>query len=87
MNALQSTLDSMTEAAARMRGAVTRLDELEFALHRMILEHETTTSESDGQWPKLKRGCVHCTQGVTPDTHNTGPCAYHAARKVLGLPL
>ena len=28
-------------------------------------------------------GCCECTAGVTPDSANTGPCPYHAARAAL----
>lgn len=61
-----------------------RIDELETALNRMILAHENTLSDSEGRCPAADTGCIDCTRGTVPDRLNTGPCAYHAAKRLLG---
>lgn len=61
-----------------------QLHELETALNRMVLAHENLRDDTDGQYPRPDAGCIECTQGVTPDKFNTGPCAYHNARRLLG---
>lgn len=61
-----------------------RIDELETALNRMVLAHENTLSESDGRFPLKDSGCIDCTSGTVPDDRNTGRCAYHNAKVLLG---
>jgi hypothetical protein len=54
------------------------------ALARMICAHENTLEASEGKFPWKDPGCIECTVGTVPDRLNTGPCAYHNARKLLG---
>lgn len=61
-----------------------RIHELEVALNRMICAHENTLSESDGRFPLKDSGCIDCTSGTVPDDRNTGRCAYHEAKVLLG---
>lgn len=61
-----------------------RIHELETALNRMICAHENTLSESDGRFPLKDSGCIDCTSGTVPDDRNTGRCAYHNAKVLLG---
>ena len=75
---------AMLESSNAMRVAVARIHELETALNRMVLAHENTLSDSEGRWPQPDCGCVYCTQGQVPDKLNTGPCAYHTAKALLG---
>lgn len=63
---------------------VARIHELETALNRMVLAHDNTASDSEGVWPHADTGCIECTVGTVPDRFNTGLCAYHNAKKVLG---
>jgi len=63
---------------------VSRLDEIETALNRMVLAYENTLSESEGKWPHPDSGCIDCTCGTVPDRLNTGRCAYHNAKVLLG---
>ena len=58
--------------------------ELETALNRMVLAFENTRADTDGRWPALDSGCIECTQGATPDEFNTGLCALHNAKRLLG---
>lgn len=61
-----------------------RIHELETALNRMICAHENLQADTEGRYPPADCGCIYCTQGTVPDTLNTGPCAYHTAKQLLG---
>ncbi len=74
-------LESSGEA---MRLGALRIEELTTVLNRMVLAHENTLSDSEGRWPQPDCGCIYCTQGQVPDKLNTGPCAYHTAKGLLG---
>lgn len=74
----------MIESSSAIRSALKYIHELEAALNRMICAHETTLSDSEGRYPHADAGCIDCTSGTVPDRLNTGPCAYHAAKRVLG---
>jgi len=83
--------DTIEEAKATLVGAqfamsqgTRRIHELETALNRMVLAYENTLADSEGRWPEADCGCVFCTQGQVPDKLNTGPCAYHSSRQLLG---
>lgn len=76
--------EAMRQAADQLQEQRTRIDVLETALNRMVLVHENTQADSEGQYPALDSGCVECTGGATPDRYNTGLCAYHNAKKLLG---
>lgn len=80
----QETANNMRNASTLMRQATTRINELETALNRMVHTFENTRDDSEGHYPALDGGCIQCTQGATPDRFNTGPCAYHNAKKLLG---
>jgi len=75
---------TLSESGEAMRLGVLRIHELETALNRMVLAHENLRDNTDGQYPPLDAGCIHCTVGTVPDRYNTGPCAYHTALKLLG---
>lgn len=66
--------------------AMQRALELESALKRMVQIHENLSANTEGQYPYADIGCIECTVGTVPDRLNTGLCAYHHAKKVLGLP-
>ena len=61
-----------------------RIQQLEVALARMICAHENVLEDSEGRYPRPDAGCIYCTKGTVPDRLNTGPCAYHYSRKLLG---
>ena len=75
---------SLIESGEAMRLGLQRIQELETALNRMVLAHENTLSDSDGRWPQKDAGCPDCTSGTVPDNRNTGRCAYHTAKVLLG---
>lgn len=80
-----STLFDMAVGITRLDAQrYSRIHELETALNRMVQAHENTLSESDGRYPLPDAGCIHCTYGTVPDRLNTGPCAYHTAKQLLG---
>jgi hypothetical protein len=58
--------------------------DLREALDRMVTAHDALSSNTEGQYPPLDSGCIECTVGTVPDRLNTGLCAYHNAKKVLG---
>lgn len=60
-------------------------DALKDALSRMLALHDTTVCDSEGLWPEPDSGCLECTCGTVPNTHNTGLCAYHHAKKLFGI--
>lgn len=72
------------ESSHVMRRAATRIGELETTLNRMVLAHENTLSDSEGRFPRPDMGCPDCTSGTVPDVLNTGRCAYHEAKVLLG---
>lgn len=62
----------------------TDIDQLQTTLNRLILMVENTLSDSEGEWPEADMGCIDCTAGTVPANRNTGPCAFHAAKRLLG---
>lgn len=74
----------MARASGLMQQATSRIHELETALNRMVQAHENLVSDTEGKYPTPDAGCIDCTVGTVPDRYNTGPCAYHAALRVLG---
>lgn len=66
------------------RTTMTRIDALETALNRMVLAHENLESDTEGKYPPADAGCIECTVGAVPDKYNTGLCAYHNAKQLLG---
>lgn len=82
--AVTEITNTMVESSSVMRHAVMRIVELETALNRMVLAHENTLSDSEGRWPAADAGCPDCTSGTVPDNRNTGRCAYHESKVLLG---
>lgn len=81
-------MSTFAEAVEAISRNIDRRDqhihELETALNRMVLAHENTLSESDGRFPLKDSGCIDCTSGTVPDDRNTGRCAFHSAKVLLG---
>lgn len=69
---------------ADLKALRSRVHELETALNRMALAHENTESDSEGHYPLPDTGCIECTRGTVPNNLNTGLCAYHNAKRLLG---
>lgn len=90
-NGFSELAAGMNEARTAMKAATAaisekdqRIDLLETALNRMVCVFENLRDDTEGRYPDLDSGCIECTQGATPDRYNTGLCAYHSARKLLG---
>lgn len=45
---------------------------------------DTIRDDSEGRYPRADSGCVECTHGATLDRLNTGRCAYHEAKRLVG---
>jgi len=75
---------TLVESGEAMRLGVQCIQELETALNRLVLTVENTLADTDGQWPHADAGCIYCTAGTVPDKLNTGPCALHNAKALLG---
>lgn len=76
--------DELQNARLRNGQLNHRIHELETVLNRMVLTYENTLSESQGHFPVKDAGCPDCTSGTVPDNRNTGRCAYHEAKVLLG---
>lgn len=81
----QNASDVMQHAERELDRRKARIDQLEFLLHRFVLAHETTEADSEGHYPHPDTGCIECTLGTVPDIRNTGRCAYHETKRVLGI--
>lgn len=75
---------AMAEAAREVIRLRTRCDRLQTALNRMVLAHEKLSADTEGQYPPLDAGCVECTGGATPQRFDTGLCALHNSKQLLG---
>jgi hypothetical protein len=88
MSALQQQVaalaDAVKNAHAAMRDSLIRIHELETGLNRMVLAHENLVSDTEGKYPPPDSSCIECTVGTVPNRLNTGLCAYHSAKKLLG---
>lgn len=88
MNNLDAIIDLLTvaalETANATRASLRRIHELETGLNRMVLAHENLSADTEGKYPPLDAGCLECTYGTVPNRLSTGPCAYHAAKQLLG---
>jgi hypothetical protein len=88
MSSLQQQVAALTDAvknaSAAMRDSLARIHELETGLSRMASAHENLVSDTEGKYPPPDSGCIDCTVGTVPDRLNTGPCAYHSAKRLLG---
>lgn len=79
-------LVDMTKDIARVSAQrFARVHELETALNRMVCAYENTLAESDGRFPLKDAGCPDCTSGTVQNNRNTGRCAYHHAKVLLGF--
>lgn len=84
MDALNKALEAMRDQSLELVTARSRINVLETALSRMVLAHENLESDTEGRYPHADVGCIECTVGTVPDRLNTGLCAYHNAKKLLG---
>lgn len=88
MNGLNAIVDLLTvaalEASNATRASLRRIHELETGLNRMVLAHENLSADTEGKYPSPDAGCLECTVGTVPNRLNTGLCAYHNAKKLLG---
>lgn len=75
---------AMAEAARELDRLRSRTNHLEAALNRMVCVHENTQADTEGKYPSPDAGCIECTLGTVPDRVNTGLCAYHNAKQLLG---
>lgn len=96
LNELTRTLDQVTyvggaaseamrKAEAALDARQARIDQLELLAHRLVLLIDDVESDSEGRYPHPNTGCLECTLGTVPNDKNTGLCAYHEARRVLGI--
>lgn len=76
--------DAMLQAAREVIRLRTRCEHLEMALNRMVCAHENLEADTEGKYPPPDSGCVECTLGSVPNRYNTGLCAFHNAKRVLG---
>lgn len=81
MSTLDENVEDVSKAIDRRDK---RIQELLIAVHGLVLMVENTISESEGRWPQADSGCIDCTTGTVPYNRNTGPCAFHAAKRLLG---
>lgn len=81
---LEQVVNAIDNGVVALQLAQDRIHELETALNRMVLAHENLSSDTEGRYPPLDAGCIECTVGTVPDRLNTGLCAYHNAKKLLG---
>lgn len=75
----------MSELVARARVLVESEAAYRSALYALVLSHAQSLVDSEGHWPEPDMGCPHCTAGVVPNNSNTGLCAYHNAKRLLGM--
>ena len=82
LNELSRTLDQVIDVGASastvMQAAEreldrrkSRIDQLEFLLHRMVLLVDDVESDSEGHYPRPNTGCLECTLGTVPNDKNT----------------
>lgn len=74
---------NIAEAGPLMSEAARFIERQQDVIAALVTLIEDTRDNTDGQWPALDSGCIDCTRGATPDKHNTGPCAYHDAVRLL----
>lgn len=74
----------MSALVAKVKEVIASEDELRTALSRMVLAFEALRDNTEGRYPEADAGCIHCTVGTVPNRFNTGPCAYHNAKRILG---
>jgi hypothetical protein len=75
---------ALTKISDGIVSDLVRIHELETTLNRMIEVYEDCLSDSEGRFPRPDTGCIDCTHGTVPDKFNSGPCAYHTAKRLLG---
>lgn len=84
MDALNNALEALRDRSVELVTERSRISVLETALKRMVFMHERLSADTEGQYPYADIGCIECTVGTVPDRLNTGLCAYHAAKQLLG---
>lgn len=77
---LADALAEFTSVAAKERSRTHLLA----VLQRMVIAHENLRDDTEGKYPTPDAGCIVCTVGTVPNRLNTGLCAYHEAKKLLG---
>jgi len=77
MDELRDKLAALTASHAKMWNA----------LNGLVMAVDDLDAENGDRNLFVSAGCVDCTDGVTPDKHNTGLCAYHRAIAALCNPL
>ena len=82
--AIDSMAASMQAASTVMRQATERILNLELALDRLIRLVDDVSDDTEGHHPSPDSGCLECTAGTVPYRYNTGLCAYHNAKKLIG---
>lgn len=75
---------NIAEAGPLMSEAATMIERQHDIITRLVAMLDDVRDNSEGHYPPLDSGCIACTQGATPNRYNTGPCAYHAALRLLG---
>ena len=79
-----SPLREIVNASAPSVSTYDRLELFVSALAGMVRAHEKLVGDTEGEYPPADSGCIECTLGTVPDRYNTGLCAYHSAKKLLG---
>ena len=82
--AIASANHTLAGVSNVVKQATNRIQELETALNRMVCAHENLSADTEGQYPPPDTGCIECTLGTVPDRLNTGLCAYHESKRLLG---
>lgn len=81
---IDEAVATMEQAKREILQQRSRILALEITLNRFVLAHENLASETEGHYPNPDSGCIECTAGTVPDRYNTGLCAYHRAKQLLG---
>jgi hypothetical protein len=76
VNIYSAPLTRETEANAAL---IAEAPAMLAALRRVVKDYEDNEDENT----PVDVGCLDCTDGATPDRHNTGLCGYHAAKTIL----
>ena len=83
---MEDTLAVADQACADVVEQAHYIHELETVLGKLVEMVYDSRVDSEGHYPALDAGCNESTVGTVPNKRNTGLCAYHAAKELLGLP-